>query len=111
MFILRKIYCRTFQLIFKAALPFLPYRKPKIISSVAGIAKVCREHHIHSVMIVTDKGIRRLGLTVFLEKTLTEHGISYYIYDRTTANPTIWNVEEARRPPDQRCPLAAPLPR
>ena len=97
MFMLRKIYCRTFQLIFKAALPFLPYRKPKIISSVAGIAKVCREHHIHSVMIVTDKGIRRLGLTVFLEKTLTEHGISYYIYDRTTANPTIWNVEEARR--------------
>ncbi len=97
MFMLRKIYCRTFQLVFKAALPFLPYRKPKIISSVAGIAKVCRENHIHSVMIVTDKGIRRLGLTVFLEKTLTEHGISYYIYDRTTANPTIWNVEEARR--------------
>lgn len=97
MFIIRKIYCRTFQLVFKAALPFLPYRKPKIVPSVADIAEICRKNHIHSVMIVTDKGIRRLGLTVFLEKTLTEHGISYYIYDRTTANPTIWNVEEARR--------------
>lgn len=48
------------------------------------------------MMIVTDEGIRRLGLTSFLEKTLTENNISYCIYDRTVANPTIWNVEEAR---------------
>ncbi len=47
-------------------------------------------------MIVTDAGIRTLGLTSFLEKTLTEKDISYCIYDRTVANPTIWNVEEAR---------------
>lgn len=97
MFILRKIYCRAFQLVFRGALPFLPYRKPKIIPSVAGIVEVCREHHVDSVLIVTDKGIRRLGLTLFLEKTLTENGISYYIYDRTVENPTIWNVEEARK--------------
>ena len=47
-------------------------------------------------MIVTDGGIRALGLTEFLEKTLTEEGVSYCIYDRTVANPTIQNVEEAR---------------
>lgn len=97
MFILRKIYCRTFQLVFRAALPFLPYRKPKIIPSVADVVEVLRQHHVDSVLIVTDKGIRRLGLTLFLEKTLSENGISYYIYDRTVANPTIWNVEEARK--------------
>lgn len=96
MWIVRKIYCRTFQLVFKAALPFLPYRNPKIIPSVAGISDVCRKRGIDSVMIVTDSGIRALGLTEFLEKNLTEHGISYCIYDRTVANPTIWNVEEAR---------------
>lgn len=96
MWIVRKIYCRTFQFVFKAALPFLPYRNPKIIPSVAGISDVCRKRGIDSVMIVTDSGIRALGLTEFLEKNLAEHGISYCIYDRTVANPTIWNVEEAR---------------
>lgn len=83
-------------MVFKMALPFLPYRNPKIIPSVAGIPEVCRKKKITKVMIVTDEGIRRLGLTSFLEKTLTENNISYCIYDRTVANPTIWNVEEAR---------------
>lgn len=94
--ITRRIYCRIFQTVFRAALPVLPYRNPKIIPSVAGIADVCRRKHVDSVMIVTDSGIRSLGLTRFLEKTLEENGIAFCIYDRTVANPTIWNVEEAR---------------
>lgn len=96
MWLIRRIYCRTFQAAFRAALPFLPYRNPKIIPSVAGVADVCRKKKVDSVMIVTDSGIRALGLTGFLEKTLKEADISYCIYDRTVANPTIWNVEEAR---------------
>ena len=94
--IIRKIYCRTFQTVFRAALPILPYRNPKIIPSVAGIADVCRRKGIRSVMIVTDGGIRALGLTDFLEKTLAEAEISFCVYDGTVANPTIQNVEEAR---------------
>ena len=94
--IIRKIYCRTFQTVFRAALPFLPYRNPRIVPSVAGIPDVWRRNKVRSVMIVTDSGIRTLGLTGFLEKTLEEAGISFCIYDRTVANPTIWNVEEAR---------------
>lgn len=94
--IIRKLYCRTFQTVFRAALPFLPYRNPKIIPSVAGIADVCRRKGVRSVMIVTDGGIRALGLTDFLEKTLAEAGISFCVYDGTVANPTIQNVEEAR---------------
>lgn len=96
MFVLRKIYCRAFQLAFRAALPFLPYRNPEIISSDAEIPAVLRKHELQKVMIVTDAGIRKLGLTSFLEKTLAEEGIGYCIYDRTVANPTIWNVEEAK---------------
>lgn len=96
MWIGKRIYCRTFQAVFRAALPFLPYRNPKIIPSAAGVADVCRKKKVDSVMIVTDGGIRALGLTGFLEKTLTEADISYCIYDSTVANPTIRNVEEAR---------------
>lgn len=47
-------------------------------------------------MIVTDAGIRALGLTDSLEKALQDHEIAYTIYDKTVANPTTDNVEEAR---------------
>lgn len=97
MFVLRKLYCRTFQFTFKIALPFLPYRKPKLIPCISGTAKICRQENIRSVLIVTDRDIRSLGLTHPLEQTLAKHGISYCIYSKTVANPTIWNVEEARR--------------
>lgn len=97
MFVFRKLYCRTFQFAFKIALPFLPYRKPKLIPCISGIAKICRQENICSVLIVTDRDIRGLGLTRPLERTFTKHGISYCIYSKTMANPTIWNVEEARR--------------
>ena len=97
MWIVKRIYCRTFQFVFKTVLPFLPYRNPKIVPSVAGIADVCRKKNVDSVMIVTDAGIRALGLTKFLEEeVLAKHGISYCVYDRTVAIPTIWNAEEAR---------------
>lgn len=70
MFVLRKIYCRAFQLAFRAALPFLPYRNPEIISSDAEIPAVLRKHELQKVMIVTDAGIRKLGLTSFSGENL-----------------------------------------
>ena len=96
MFVVRRVYCRIFQKAFRAALPFLPYRKPKLLHSVKEIPEICRKWKVESVMLVTDAGIRSLGLTDFLEKTLEENGIDCCVYDRTVANPTIWNVEEAR---------------
>ena len=54
MFVLRKVYCRIFQKAFRAALPFLPYRKPKLLHSVKEIPEVCRKWKVDSVMLVTD---------------------------------------------------------
>ena len=31
---IRKLYCRAFQLVFRIALPFLPYREPKLLEGV-----------------------------------------------------------------------------
>lgn len=92
---LKKIYCRTFQTGLKIALPFLPYRKPKIIGSVKALPEIIRKKHCSSVLIITDSGIRSLGLTRRLEKALDAAGIPYSIYDRTVANPTTDNVDEA----------------
>lgn len=91
----RKIYCRTFQKAFKLALPFLPYRKPEIVKSVKLLPEIIRKKKCDSVLIITDAGVRGLGLTARLESALQEDGISYVIYDKTVANPTTDNVAEA----------------
>lgn len=93
----RKAYCRIFQGAFHIALPFLPYRQPKMIGSIAAIPSLLMKKHKKRVMIVTDEGIRKLGLLHSLEEALQKNGIFYIIYDKTVPNPTTLNVEEARQ--------------
>lgn len=91
----KKIYCRTFQFVFKCALPILPYRKPTILHSNEEIVEVLKEKEISNVLLVTDKGVRGFGLTESLEKVLSESGLGVFVYDGTVANPTTENVEQA----------------
>ena len=80
---------------FKIALPFLPYRKPKVIGSVKSLPDIILKKKCSKVLIITDSGIRMLGLTRRLEKALDNAGIPCIIYDKTVANPTTVNVAEA----------------
>lgn len=91
----KKIYCRVFQTAFKIAIPFLPYRKPKIIGSIKSLPEIIRRKKCDTVLIITDAGIRNLGLTKRLETALSQNEIPYFIYDKTVANPTTVNVAEA----------------
>lgn len=91
----KKLYCRTFQTVFKIALPFLPYRKPKVVGSVKALPDIILKKKCSKVLIITDSGIRKLGLTRRLEKALDTAGIPCIIYDKTVANPTTVNVAEA----------------
>lgn len=93
---LEKVYCRVFQGAFRAALPFLPYREPEILNKVKDIPPLLRQQGIDAVLLVTDKGVRGLGLTQRLEEGLREVGIRCAVYDAVVANPTIKNIEEAR---------------
>lgn len=93
--ILFKIYCRTYQLCFKLALPILPYRDPKIIDKISNIKDVIKENKKQKPIIVTDKTISKLGLANDLFKSLDEANISYVVYDNVVANPTTDNVNEA----------------
>ena len=92
---LKKLYCRIFQNVFKFALPFLPYRNPEIIGSLKAVPDVLKKKKCENVLIITDAGIHKLGLTDRLEKALINSGISYILYDKTVANPTTENVAEA----------------
>lgn len=93
--VFKKIYCRAFQTAFKIALPFLPYRQPKILKTDEEISSVLKGLDIQNVLLVTDQGVFHLGLTKPLENTLRENGISITVYSDTVANPTTQNVQDA----------------
>ena len=95
MFLIKKIGCRIFQIGFRAALPVLPYREPKIIDSCLKLDDVFKNENIKSVLIVTDKGIVSNGLVAPVEDVLIKNNIKYIIFDKTQPNPTVKNVEEA----------------
>ena len=95
MFILKRILCRTFQLSFRAALPILPYREPKLLPSCDKIAEAFAKRRPTSVLIVTTAGSERRGLIAPIEAALTAEGIGYAIYNKTQPDPTVTNVEEA----------------
>lgn len=95
MFWAKKIYCRCYQQIFHIAIPFLPYRKPKILQGIAELPTLLHKKKITSLLLVTDASIRSFGLTAPLEKLLADEGIECIVYDKTVANPTTVNVAEA----------------
>lgn len=92
----KKIYCRTFQTVFRLALPLLPYRKPKQLNDMDALVALLLKKRIHTVLLVTDQSIRSFGITKPLEEKLVQADIDCIIYDETVANPTTTNVEEAR---------------
>lgn len=95
--IFAKAYCRTFQAVFRAALPILPYRNPNIFRSMEEMVNYLKQEGLNDVLLVTDKGLRNMGSTEHLESLMKEKEINCTVYDDTCANPTYQNVEEARQ--------------
>ncbi|MDE7087444.1 MAG: iron-containing alcohol dehydrogenase, partial [Clostridia bacterium] len=93
--VLTKVFCRIFQGVFKLALPLLPYKDPKIIHSVEEVSAVLKQNGKNKPLIVTDKTIHGLGLCAGLEKSLTDGGLNYGLFDGVVANPTTENVADA----------------
>ncbi|MBQ3048306.1 MAG: iron-containing alcohol dehydrogenase [Clostridia bacterium] len=91
----KKLYCRSYQTIFKLMLPFLPYRQPTILNSNDEVCNVLIKNNIQNVLLVTDEGIKSLNLTNKLEEQIKNKNINLFIYDKTVPNPTTENVEQA----------------
>lgn len=92
----KKIACRSFQTVFKLAIPVLPYRSPLILESTAQIPTVLNAENISRVLIVTDAFLHNSGALDPLKQALDDAGIFCVIYDETVPNPTVSNVEAAR---------------
>ena len=94
---IKKVCCRAVQLGFYAAIPVLPYREPERFDSMEGVVGLLAEKKARSVLLVTDRTLREAGITARLEDLLAEHKIKCAVYDRTNVNPTVDNVEDARK--------------
>lgn len=66
------------------------------MGSVGEVPGKLRARKIGKVLIVTDAGVKNAGPLTPLEVALDGAGIGYSVFDRTVANPTVRNVEEAR---------------
>lgn len=93
---LKMLYCRIYQLAFRVALPILPYREPEILNSMNELVPLFEKLNKKSVLLVTDSFLRESGATKPLEDILQNANIKFAVYDKTKANPTVHNVEEAR---------------
>lgn len=89
-------FCRTYQTVFHIALPFLPYREPKLCHSLSELSDALKRLKVSSVLLVTDGHLRTSGLTTPLEEAIASAGIACHVYDGTRPNPTVQNVEEAK---------------
>ena len=90
--LIQHICCRAYQGVFRATLPFLPYREPEILHRCEELPDTLKQHKIKKILIVTDPGIVACGQ---ITSVLAKEKISYSVYDQTSANPTVRNVEEA----------------
>ena len=94
-----KVYSRTYQRTLKMAAKYIPFREPDLLEGENSLLKLpvlILSKGVKTVLIVTDRGIRELGLMEPLLERLREEGIRYVIYDETVPNPTIANIEDAR---------------
>lgn len=94
---LYRAYCRCFQRAFRLALPLLPYREPKLLADIPATVDLLTNGGHKNVLLVTDRCLTSIGLTAPLLQALADAGISCAVYDETVPNPTIDNVEAARK--------------
>ena len=95
--LVKSAYCRVFQTAFRIALPLLPYRDPQVLKSVDMAAATLVYHNKTCALIVTDKSIHGLGLVDGLKAALASRDIDFAVFDDVVPNPTVSNVEAARK--------------
>ncbi|WP_462421975.1 iron-containing alcohol dehydrogenase [Salinicoccus sp. Marseille-QA3877] len=93
-----KIYARTYQKGMKQLSKVLDWTPPLLLRGEGMLnilPNTLKARNYKRVLIITDEGIRNLGLLDSLLEGLKSQNIEYFIYDETVANPTDGNINEA----------------
>ena len=97
---LKKIWYRVFQFVLTSAMYLMPWRQPELITGPGSIKQLpafIRKKGIHHVLIVTDAVLHRIGLLNSLFAACDEAGLTYTLFDGAEPNPSIENIEDARK--------------
>ena len=97
---LKKIWYRVFQFVLTSAMYLLPWRQPELITGPGSIKQLpafIRKKGINHVLIVTDAVLHRIGLLNSLFAACDEAGLTYTLFDGAEPNPSIENIEHARK--------------
>ena len=94
---MNRFFCRAYQTAFRAALPILPYREPRLLRTMDEVAAELNERKVPSILLVIDATVRQLRLHDDLERALVAARIDMTVYEQRTPNPTVDDVEAARK--------------
>ena len=93
-----QLYYRAYQQTMKLGTRIIKFRIPEIIEGencLLQLPDILLEKGHDRLLIVTDAGIKKVGLMNPLLHLFEEKGIAYRIFDQTVPNPTIDNIEDA----------------
>lgn len=97
---LKNAYYRTYQAAFRMVMPVLNWDEPELLKgpgAIKDLPALVKSKGVNNVLIVTDKGLMSLNLLDSLFENLDKQNIKYTVYDGVQPNPSIENIEEARR--------------
>ncbi len=97
---LKHTYYRTYQAAFRMVMPVLNWDEPQLLKGAGAIKDLpalVKSKGVTNVLVVTDKGLMSLNLLDSLFENLEKQNIKYTVYDGVQPNPSIENIEEARR--------------
>ena len=97
---LERVWCRTFQAVLKVGNYFMGYRMPNYVEGPGKITELgtfLKEKKIDDVLIVTDRGLMKLGLLTGMLDALTQAGVQYACFSDLGPNPTSEDVENGFR--------------
>ncbi|HOX17160.1 MAG TPA: iron-containing alcohol dehydrogenase [Spirochaetales bacterium] len=89
---------RVYQGVLRAASYLMDFSPPQLLEGPGAIKRLpafIKEKGFGRVLVVTDKGLRSLGLLDGFLAGLEAAGLAYAVYDGVQPNPTISNIEEA----------------
>lgn len=97
---LKKIWYRIFQFVLTRGEYLMPWRQPELIEGAGSIRRLpdfIRSKGYRKVLIVTDGMLPRLGLLDSLFDACKTAELAYVLFDGAEANPSIENIEDARK--------------
>jgi alcohol dehydrogenase len=100
MWTLKKIWYRIFQFFLTRAEYLMPWRQPELLEGPGAVKKLpafVKSKGIDKVLIVTDQVLHKIGLLNTLFAACDEAGLSYVLFDGAEPNPSLENIEDARK--------------